>query len=171
MIIRNATLDDVEAAARVYLESLTAAYADVATEEYLRSKNLEDCIKQWTENIRDELCSVVVADENGDIKGLASLGAARDADVDVETTGEIQAIYVAPSIWGNGVGQELCRHSLEQLYSLSATSVLLWVLASNFRARQFYERAGFLLEPITKTVTMGHKLTAVRYRRPVDKAK
>ena len=151
--------------ARVYLDSVLTAYQGIASEEYLSSKNLEDCLKQWSKNIHDVTSSVVVAEENNEIVGLASFGRARDDDLDETATGEIHAIYVAPRLWGNGVGRQLCQHVLGTLNSSGNTAVVLWVLDSNVAAIGFYERIGFSRDSKSKTVNMGRELRAVRFRR------
>lgn len=164
MVIRDAVLGDAHAVAKVYLDSVLAAYAEIATEEYLSSRNLADCIKQWTYNIRDDSVTVVVAEDDGVIKGVASFGPARDKDVDATMTAELQAIYVAPESWAHGIGHDLCEHVMSRLYCNGFAAVLLWVLSDNSRAIRFYERAGFMPDGTSKTATMGHELSATRYR-------
>lgn len=165
MDIRNAVVEDVEAVSRVYLDSVLAAYAGIATEDYLAVRNLSKCISQWSYNISDdESVTVVVADSEGVIEGVASFSRARDADVDVATTAEIQAIYVSPECWGNGIGRQLCEHAMVRLYSSGFTSILLWSLSDNVRATRFYEQAGFTPDGTSKTVAMGRELSATRYK-------
>lgn len=162
MFVRDAVADDVSAIASLYLDSVVAAYSQVASNEYLSTRNLVDCTNQWSQNIRDDAASVVVAGHEDRIEGLASFGPARDGDV--EAAGEIQAIYVSPDCWGRGIGRQLCEHAMDRLYQAGNSSVLLWVLSDNVRAVRFYERSGFLRDGKTKTVTMGAKLLAVRYQ-------
>ena len=164
MEIRDAVAEDIEAIAKVYLASLLTAYAEIATEDYLSTRNLSDCISQWTYNIHDDSVTVVVAESNGVIEGVASFGMARDADVDRNRTAELQAIYVSPDRWASGVGRRICAQVMGRIYSGRFSSILLWVLSDNARAIRFYERAGFKSDGTSKTVKMGHELLATRYR-------
>ena len=165
MDIRDAVAEDVNAIAKVYLDSVLAAYSEIATEDYLSTRNLSDCISQWTYNVLDDdSVTVAVAECNSVVAGVASFSLARDADVDVATTAELQAIYVSPDRWAHGIGRRLCEHAMDRLYSGKITSILLWVLAENVRATRFYERAGFQSDGTSKTVTMGRELVAIRYR-------
>ncbi|MEM7385709.1 MAG: GNAT family N-acetyltransferase [Verrucomicrobiota bacterium] len=166
IVIRKANEADVPGLARVYLDSVTTAYDGMASPEYVASRNLEDCLEQWTRNLRDESASVLVAESQKGIEGLASFGEARDEDGQPGLHGEIQTIYVSPSRWGQGIGQRLCSAAMDQLYAEGADSILLWVLERNGRARSFYERAGFVADGKTMTVRMGWELAAVRYRHP-----
>jgi len=59
--IRDAIADDVHAIAKVYLDSVLAAYAEVATADYLSKRALPNCAEQWTCNILDDMIEVVVA--------------------------------------------------------------------------------------------------------------
>ena len=164
MIVRDAVVDDANAIAQVYHQSVLTAYSEIATEDYLSTRNLADCIEQWTYNIRDDSVTVVVAENEAVILGVASFGAARDEDVDATMTAELQAIYVSPDRWTRGIGHRLCEHVMDRLYSDGAVAVLLWVLSANTRAIRFYERAGFTPDGASKTVTMGRELAAIRYR-------
>lgn len=162
MFVRDAVAEDVSAIASLYLDSVMAAYSQIASDEYLSTRNLDGCTSQWAHNISDDAVNVVVAEGEGNIKGLASFGPARDRDV--EAAGELHAIYVSPDYWGRGIGRQLCEHAIHRLYQAGNSSVLLWVLSDNARAVRFYERSGFLHDGKTKTVTMGTKLFAVRYK-------
>ena len=168
MNIRDANVEDVNAIAKVYLDSVVAAYCEIATEGYLATRNLPDCISQWTYNIDDDSLAVIVAEEAGIIQGVASFSEARDADVDTTTTAELQAIYVSPTRRAEGVGRQLCRRVMDRIYSGGVTSILLWVLSDNVRATRFYERTGFNPDGASKTVKMGRELTAVRYKHSLS---
>ena len=165
MVIRRATTEDVNSIARIYHDSVLAAYDGIATNEYLAQRNLADCEKQWSVNVRNDENNVVVAEKNGIIYGLASFGSARDDDVCEFETGELKAVYVSPNEWSRGIGRKLCDYSMTFLSNSGKNAVLLWVLSCNFRAIRFYERAGFTADGKTKAVTMGDRLMAVRYIR------
>lgn len=171
MLIRDANAGDTNAVAEVYLSSVVAAYSKIATQDYVSTRNLADCTNQWSYNIRDNSVTVVVAEDDGVVKGVASFGRARDEDADEDAdervTAELQAIYVSPDHWSQGIGGQLCNHVMHRLSTDGFKSVLLWVLSANTRAIRFYEEFGFVPDGKNKIVTMGQKLTATRYGRPV----
>lgn len=162
VLVRKALQSDIEAVAKVYLESNLAAYRELASQEYLSEFNLSHSVKQWAYNISEGSGTVVVAECDRDITGLASFDSARDDDVDASVTGELQAIYVAPSVWHRGIGSRLCMHSMNRLYRDGKTAIVLWVLAGNVSAIDFYKRAGFTPDGKSKTVRMGKDLEAIR---------
>ncbi|WP_051298577.1 hypothetical protein [Arthrobacter castelli] len=48
------------------------------------------------------------------------------------------------------------------------TAVTVWVLETNQRGRQFYERMGLAVDGTSKEQTMGGtRLTEIRYRSPI----
>jgi len=164
MTIRSAVVGDVPALAEVYRASLLAVYEGIATKDYLSKRDFSNCLDQWMRNVLDDAMSVVVAERESSIAGLSSFSRARDGDVNTKATGEIQAIYVSPDHWGQGIGSELCDYVLRRFHSLGLNSILLWVLADNVVATSFYRKLGFEPDGASKTVTMGRELLAVRYR-------
>lgn len=56
---------------------------------------------------------------------------------------EINKIYILKRFYGLGIGQELMALAEGALRQMHANRVWLWVLESNTRAIQFYEKQGF----------------------------
>ena len=67
--------------------------------------------------------------------------------------GELGRLHVHPDHWHEGVGRAL--HDA----AAAAGATTLWVIDANERARRFYERNGWVLDP---TERQGNE---VRYRR------
>ena len=79
--------------------------------------------------------------------------------------GEIQALYLLPGFWGHGVGRLLMDEGVRRLAEAGRREIVLWVLATNLRARRFYEAGGWRSDGSTKTNdSRGVGLTEVRYR-------
>jgi ribosomal protein S18 acetylase RimI-like enzyme len=90
----------------------------------------------------------------------------RDSDADSQRVGEIASIYVDPAFWGTGVGRALSQEAIQRLVASGFAEISLWVLATNERARRFYEKAGFTLDGTVKEKTMlGAPVKIVRYRK------
>src|SRR5688572_18910952 len=166
MEIRTAVLTDARAIATVHVASERAAYQGILPDNVLASLSVEKQDVSWRERIANRPSTTLVADEAGSIWGWVNFGRSRDSD-STPSTGEIRAMYVSPERWRCGVGTALWQHSRSFLERAGYLEVTLWVLELNDLARQFYEKAGFILEKeIHKTTERGSKtFQVVRYRR------
>jgi ribosomal protein S18 acetylase RimI-like enzyme len=81
-------------------------------------------------------------------------------------TGELYALYVRPAWWSTGTGRALMERVLARTAAAGYQSVVLWVLRDNWRARRFYERAGFAPDGATNVLERLGEVPEVRYRRP-----
>ena len=59
------------------------------------------------------------------------------------TKGELYALFVHPDHWGVGAGRALADAACADLRAAGCTTVNLWVLEANTRARRFYAKYGF----------------------------
>src|SRR5207302_9157636 len=77
--------------------------------------------------------------ESGELCGLSL------SSLVAEQAGHITQICVAPSHRGSGLGDELLRQSLLELYKAGCRGATLTVTAANREAVALYERAGFAI--------------------------
>lgn len=165
VLIRPATVRDAERIAHVHVTSWREAYSDVLPSEVLAHLDEGKRTEQWREILTDldRGTSVWVAEEEDAVLGFASLGPSRDEDAD-RTTLEIYTIYLEPSAWGHGVARELMRTVLSAVPDTS--TVTLWALDANDRARHFYRRNGFTADGVERMEEIGGQhFREVRYRR------
>ena len=67
---------------------------------------------------------------------------------------------------GKGIGAMLLKECIDELELLGFTTILIWVLEDNFRARRFYEKHGFIkTEEYMNDVIGGKELREVMYLR------
>lgn len=170
VLVRPAVVEDAPALGTLHMRVWQTAYAGQMPREYLDSLRVET----WIERRRTSLdeprpgSRSLVLEVGGEVAGFSIGGPCRDADEDPRLTGEIFAIYLYPRFWGQGLGRLLQERSIASLAELTRTSVVLWVLESNERARRFYEHTGFALDGARKTIRIGGAdLPEVRYRRPL----
>ena len=78
---------------------------------------------------------------------------------------ELYALYVHPAWWSTGTGRALMDRFLDTASAAGYSSVRLWVLRDNARARRFYERAGFAPDGASHTLEGLGGVTEIRYRR------
>ena len=166
-LVRPATLRDAKAIAQIHAAASVEAYRGVLPDDQLKAmSSVEKRQAYWREAI--EFCEpqVQVAVENDKIVGFVGFDRSRDAKTR-PTTGEIWAIYAAPSHWDQGVGVALWDAARDGLAEEGCTSVTSWVPLRNERALRFPASAGFTREMSTaKTATVGAiKIEEVRMQR------
>jgi ribosomal protein S18 acetylase RimI-like enzyme len=180
--IRREHPDDAEAVAGVNVRSWQRGYAGIMPDELLSRLN----VAAWAQRRRDwgtadgdhPFTTFVAEADDGSVVGFVTVGPYRQGQ-DHENLnpayGEILAIYVDPMHWGSGIGRELMATARAALAGEGKTTVRLWVLEDNARARRFYERAGLAPDGDRSTYTI--QLTAdrdpvgldeIRYVGPVD---
>ena len=167
--VRPATLRDAKAIAQIHTLSAQTAYRGIVPEDQLKSRSVDKRQAYWREAI--EYCEpqVQVAVEDEKIVGFVGYDRSRD-EKSRPTTGEIWAIYAAPSHWDKGVGLALWDAARDGLAEEGCTNVTAWVPLRNERAIRFHELAGFKREMTTaKTAVVGSvKIEEVRLKRPLN---
>jgi GNAT superfamily N-acetyltransferase len=115
---------------------------------------------------------LVVEDDEGEVRGVASVGPPRDpldgaaADAGAEAVGELWMINLEPDAWGLGLATALLAGAVEELRRLGYGKAYLWVLEGNGRARRFYEREGWETRGERKRADFGDRpLDELRYWR------
>lgn len=166
-IIRPATNADVPKLAGVNLRSWQAAYRGIMPDAGLAALTLSEFEAVWGENLAAAGRANLLCEVEGQVVGFVSFGATREKDGGAEKVGEIIGLYLDPPYWGKGLGRMLCDEALAGLAAAGYGEVTLWVLTENGRARRFYERAGFTLEPaaLMNVRRWDTDLPHVRYRR------
>jgi GNAT superfamily N-acetyltransferase len=146
--IRPADPADARAIAEVHVASWRWAYASDLPQDTLDRLSVDEREGMWRDAIADPRVAVEVADRDGQVVGFVSTGPTRDHDA-VEGTGELFAIYLDEAVAGTGVGAALLERAELDLRAAGFERVSLWVLASNVRARRFYERHGWAWDGTT----------------------
>lgn len=170
-VVRDASLDDVPGIVDVHIRTWQVAYEGQLPDDLLAAQEgrRADRTRIWHQTIRNagtDRRRILVAEDRSAVLGFASAGPARG---EPEHVGEVYAIYLDPGSWGRGIGRELFREATDWLTKEGYREVMLWVLASNSRARRFYEAAGWSADGGTKTeMYHGAVLEEARYRRKLE---
>ena len=160
MTVRCPHPGEARALAEIHIETWQKTYIDVFPEPFLEGLNL-DRREKWFEAQIDRGKGLIVADAGTEPAGFCFFGDSSD-----EGWGEVFAIYVRPDHWGRGHGFRLLSSAERHLAEESHRRALLWVLEQNQRARDFYERQGWVLgKPIRIEEIGGTQVTEVRYER------
>ena len=162
-VIRDARLDDAAELARVHVTSWQAAYRGLIDSDFLDSLDVADRTANWSRILRQTRGRALVAESDGEIVGFCVVGPSIDLD-----WGEVYSIYLAPEHWGRGHGRELLTAAERALADSGHHQAMLWVLDTNQRARDFYERQGWVIgKPIRIENIGGNDVNEVRYEKPL----
>jgi GNAT superfamily N-acetyltransferase len=168
-VVRPARVDDAEAIAGVHVRSWQAAYVGIVPQQILDRLSVERRLASWRTTIEDDGKERVwVVEDEGRVRGFASIGPARDEDL-VEGSGELYAIYVEPESWSRGVGRTLFQAATDDLRDRRFGPLVLWVLTDNARGRALYEAAGWRPDGSSRVLDFdGTPIEELRYR-PADR--
>jgi GNAT superfamily N-acetyltransferase len=167
VFIRPAQLSDAEAISVVHVRTWQVAYRGQVPQTHLDRLDPAERLAAWAEGLRaaEPPTATFVLEDAGAVIGFVHVSPSRDSDVDSTDVGEVNAIYLLPAHWGRGGGRLLLAAGLRALRAAGLSEATLWVMASNDRARRFYEAAGWRPDGATKTGRpWGFALDQVRYR-------
>lgn len=169
VLIRPAVSADAYGLAQVHVASWRGAYRSIMPDAALEALSLEVFAARWTQILAQPQRANFLVEAHDQVVGFASIGPSRDGGAVPLRSAELYALYLHPNVWGRGVGYALWNVALQELRVAEYADVKLWVLEANARARSFYERIGFQLEPgATRALEReGAVLPEVRYCRPL----
>ncbi|NER81978.1 MAG: GNAT family N-acetyltransferase [Leptolyngbya sp. SIO1D8] len=164
MIVRAVTHTDVEAMARVHVDTWRTTYRGIVSDELLANLSYEKREKGWHQVLdnapKDGNFTYVAEDDSGNIVGFANGGVERAGNLVYQ--GELNAIYVLKSHQRKGIGRELIRATAQKLSQMEIQSMLVWVLAENPACR-FYEMLGGQKVDEKEIERGGSKLIEIAY--------
>jgi phosphinothricin acetyltransferase len=136
MIVRPACAEDA-----VVIVSLLNALLATTTIEWTDTPWTTDSAQEWL----DEHETVLVAEERGEVVGVAALGWFRDVvkrpgyRFTVENT-----IHVREDRWGLGIGRDLMRALIVEARDSGKHTIVAAIDSANDASIRFHERLGFL---------------------------
>ncbi|MDQ6933003.1 MAG: GNAT family N-acetyltransferase [Candidatus Eremiobacteraeota bacterium] len=139
-LIREATVADAEAIARVHVASWRETYRGLIDDAIIDSRTIERRTIQWTGALADRERSTFVACAKEAMCGFASAVVGEPSKP--ETCGDLQTLYVLRAAQGAGIGKALLQAAAEKLSLRGCTALRLHVLPNNSAARGFYEHLG-----------------------------
>jgi GNAT superfamily N-acetyltransferase len=171
--IREASIDDAEAVARVDVDSHVAAYRPLFGETYLEGGSPERMAERWRLLLaqdpsvaygKEHWFVAVDAQAADGVIGYIGVGPSRDDDA--MGLGEVRALYVHPDAWRQGAGRQLLDAGLAALREDGFEEAMLWVLEDNAQGRAFYAKQGWSLDEARRTLQREDaSFGEVRYRR------
>ena len=149
----------------LHVRAWQAAYRDVISAEYLDGLSPRDRAAMWRDIISQAPDRVLVAEREAAVIGFAAFGQALSGIDSLAgvAVGELFALNIDPSHWGEGAGRALLAEVMRRLREGGWSDAVLWVVASNTRARRLYESAGWLADGSERTELLGVVVVEVRY--------
>jgi GNAT superfamily N-acetyltransferase len=184
--VRQPEPGDASAVARAHIRAWKVGYRDLLPSEFLAGLNEAAGAARWEQRLSETTTGNgepgveflvaewrVNADQPFDLAGIATIGPVRPSPRETFSStgtggtadGELWMINVRPDAWSCGVGTALLTSAVDRLVERGSTSLVLWVLRDNERARRFYEANGWVADGVTKTDEIGGDVVdEVRYR-------
>jgi ribosomal protein S18 acetylase RimI-like enzyme len=143
--IRDAVIEDAPAIARVNYLTWLHAYRGLIPDSELDSLDLEILTEQWNQNLglANPRSGTFVVMNGESLIAYSRFYPSIDPDDDQDQVATVGSMYVNPDFQGSGVGRELIGAVLKAVKEHAFTEATLHVLATNNRAREFYEYLGW----------------------------
>ena len=167
IVIRTAKPADARAIAEIHVAAWQSAYRGLMPDDFLSALSVDERTEMWSDVLsRPSPSQLALAEIDGMLAGFCSFGPTRDdesADI-----AELYAVNVHPNRWSRGAGRALCAHAYAEAAARGHTSIMLWVMSGNKRARRFYERLGYTADGArTDSKLIGHAFEELRYRKVI----
>jgi len=168
MKIRRVTVEDAVVAAKIHVDAWRSAYRGLVPDAFLQNMSYARREEAFRNSIAAKQGDMYLVEYQNTPVGLLTIGPCRDADLDIQTTGEIYGIYLIPETWRQGIGTWLAAEAERMLQARGYQQIMLWVFEGNSNARRFYEAVGYRVDGASKTIDLGKPLEVIRYRKAVD---
>lgn len=145
IVVRRAKASDSDGLAKVFAASWQQAYVGIIPLSHLEGLVHRRGSAWWRQTIKSE-GHLLILEIGGELAGYATCGAARQSG---HYKGEIYELYLAPMFQGMGLGEYLFEACRSQLDNRGLDGLIIWALADNTPALDFYRRRGG--RPIGKT--------------------
>ena len=148
LLIRDATLADAEAMARIQVDGWNRAYASFIPDQLPASYDIEVRHAQWRERLAapDPGTVHLLAAEGDAVLAIASGGPPLRDEVIVEGdtdayTAQVYGLYVTPTRYGGGIGRRILGELATRFAHQGHQNLCLWAFELN-PFRRFYDRLG-----------------------------
>lgn len=143
MRVRQATIRDKEAIARLHCDSWRVAFTQFAPDLVeQRGDQHPKRLAQWETLLQDRtLYTLVALNDANHIIGFVQGGDARQ-DLGIPYDGELLRLYVAPDAIGQGIGRYLINQIAHYLHAQGKQAMVIVAWSINQPARAVYEHLG-----------------------------
>jgi ribosomal protein S18 acetylase RimI-like enzyme len=164
LTLRAGTVSDAEEIEAVHWAGLEGAYLGRVPGWPAEARIIADRTSRWRQWLAAPEIDTIVAECQGRIAGFCTLRPDTESHFGATTQGEMPTLYVHPNYWRRGFGRRLCLEGINRARERGFSSIVLWVVYVNERARLFYERLGFRPDGTCRSIPEYEAaLTAHRY--------
>lgn len=140
IIIRKATLNDINAISTIKVKGWQSAYKNIISDEYLNNMSIQKKIEKSTKDF--EQYPFIVAEIDSEIVGFCSYCFENVEKLNESADCEIRSIYVKPNMKRNGIGKKLINYVKKEFLKANKERMILWCLKKNIPSQKFYEAMG-----------------------------
>ncbi len=145
IIIRDATVNDIEEVAKLHVDSWYETYAGIISQSYL--ENIKKNLNKRIERMKYEfhLRHMIVAVLNDEIVGFLEFVLSNEFSKDLEIDCELCGLYIKNGYKNLGLGSKLFEYVIKLLQANSKKRMGLWCVKENIPATSFYKKKGGIL--------------------------
>jgi ribosomal protein S18 acetylase RimI-like enzyme len=138
---RNARLNDAVKLSVLYKQVYIQTYGiNGVSDEFANFITKQFSIERIENTIAKDPNAIVVAEYQGNLVGVAEIERTKKSPVGNIIAPELNKLYILEWFCGKGVGQKLLAFVEDYLAEKGENEIWLWVLESNNRAVNFYEK-------------------------------
>lgn len=138
-VIRKNELCDQGQMARIKVDGWKNAYDKIIAFKYLNSLDYAAQKERYIRSFDEYKDLVLVADRDGEILGYSCF---KYSDKCGKYDSELISLYIKKGETGKGIGSNLLIETAKELYSNGMHNMIVWCLADNQRAIEFYTKHG-----------------------------
>lgn len=156
IIIRKASLDDIEEVALLHVNSWYETYSGIISQSYL--ENMKNNLVKRIERMRNEfnLRMMIVAVIDNEIVGFSEFVLSNEFSKDLDIDCELCGLYIKNGYKNLGLGSKMFEYVVNLFKENNKKKMGLWCVKENIPAITFYEKKGGILTK-EKTFTIDNQ--------------
>jgi ribosomal protein S18 acetylase RimI-like enzyme len=138
---RKAALSDAKKLSILYKQVYIQTYGvEGVSDEFANFITKQFAVERIEKTIQEQPDCLIVAVYKNNLVGVAEIEFAKKSPVGTITAPELNKLYILEWFCGQGIGNKLLTFAEQIARDAGETKMWLWVLESNERAIQFYEK-------------------------------
>ena len=143
-IIRSARPEDIIKLSILYQQVYIHTYGkEGVSDEFANFITVQFSPHRLEQLIASVSDAIIVAEYKNNLVGVLEIAYDKLCPIDQLTAPELNKIYILDWFCHQGIGQQLMNKAETILREKGYSNVWLWLLESNFRALNFYQKNGF----------------------------
>ena len=161
-LIRKANTRDASRIAEIFIFSKRCAFRDIFKNDFTAFNDLQVLdLALYYKETSGALDDVYVYDD-GIVKGVMTW----ERSGEKQGFRELKELYIEPFFQKQGVGKALLMNFIDVAIHDGISTVILWVMEENIKARNFYEHFGFICTN-EKKIIAGTDKYLIKYTKSI----